>query len=76
MPRQKKTGLVLGSADYRQKVVPWGERGLVWPRYRLGHSSVAVTERYLRNVPSAETGKMLQGRSGARSQVTKIQDSS
>jgi len=33
-------------------------RGLVWLRDRLGHSGVAVTERYLRNVLNADTGKM------------------
>jgi integrase len=33
-------------------------RGLVWLRDRLGHSSVSVTERYLRNVLNADTGKM------------------
>ena len=32
--------------------------GLVWLRDRLGHSSVSVTERYLRNVLHADTGKM------------------
>jgi len=33
-------------------------RGLVWLRERLGHSSVAVTERYLRNVLNADTERM------------------
>jgi integrase len=33
-------------------------RGLVWLRDRLGHSSVSVTERYLRNVWNVDTGKM------------------
>ena len=33
-------------------------RGLVWLRDRLGHSGVAVTERYLRNVLNADTGGM------------------
>ena len=34
------------------------DRGLVWLRDRLGHSSVSVTERYLRNVLNVDTGKM------------------
>ena len=34
------------------------ERGLVWLRDRLGHSSVSVTERYLRNILHVDTGKM------------------
>ncbi len=33
-------------------------RGLVWLRDRLGHSSVSVTERYLRNVLNIDTRKM------------------
>jgi integrase len=33
-------------------------RGLVWLRDRLGHSSVAVTERYLRNVLNVNTQEM------------------
>jgi integrase len=33
-------------------------RGLVWLRDRLGHSGVAVTERYLRNVLNADTREM------------------
>jgi integrase len=34
------------------------DRGLVWLRDRLGHSSVSLTERYLRNVLGVDTGKM------------------
>jgi integrase len=33
-------------------------RGLAWLRDRLGHSGIAVTERYLRNVLNADTAKM------------------
>jgi integrase len=33
-------------------------RGLVWLRERLGHSSVSVTERYLRDVLRVDTEKM------------------
>ena len=33
-------------------------RGLVWLRDRFRHSSVSVTERYLRNVLHVDTGKM------------------
>jgi len=33
-------------------------KGLVWLRDRLGHSSVSVTERYLRNVLNMDTEKM------------------
>lgn len=33
-------------------------RGLVWLRDRLGHSSVSVTERYLRNVLGTDTAKL------------------
>ena len=31
-------------------------RGLVWLRDRLGHSSLSVTERYLRNVLNVDKG--------------------
>ena len=34
------------------------DRALLWLRDRLGHSGVAVTERYLRNVLNVDTGKM------------------
>lgn len=34
------------------------DRGLVWLRDRLGHASVAITGRYLRNVLSVDTAKM------------------
>ena len=33
-------------------------RGLVWLRDRLGHASISVTERYLRNVLGVDTGRM------------------
>ena len=33
-------------------------RGLVWLRERLGHSSVSMTERYLRNLLHADTRRM------------------
>jgi integrase len=33
-------------------------RGLMWLRDRLGHSSVSVTERYLRNALHVDTGRM------------------
>ncbi len=52
---EKKTGAVYSWHAFAEKSAG---RGLVWLRDRLGHSSVAVTERYLRNVLGVDAGKM------------------
>lgn len=54
-----KLSAVYSWHDLRHAFAHWNAgRGMVWLRDRLGHSSVSVTERYLRNVLHADTGKM------------------
>ena len=56
---EEKLGAVYSWHDLRHAFAERNAgRGLVWLRDRLGHSSVSVTERYLRNVLSVDTGKM------------------
>ena len=56
---EEKLGVVYSWHDLRHAFAERNAgRGLVWLRDRLGHSSVSVTERYLRNVLNVDTGKM------------------
>jgi integrase len=55
----KKLSAVFSWHDFRHAFAQRNAgRRLVWLRDRLGHDSVSVTERYLRNVLHVDTGKM------------------
>jgi integrase len=55
----EKLSAVFSWHDFRHEFAQRNAgRGLVWLRHRLGHSSVSVTEHYLRNVLHVDTGEM------------------
>jgi site-specific recombinase XerD len=49
------------------------DRGMAWLRDRLGHASIAITERYLRNVLAVDTREMQSGKTAWGSKNNRIE---